>query len=95
MFTLIPELAGLLEVTGLNDELRLLLESDENEIKEWFVEQGVDLISIQTKPEFAKAIETVKENTTEEGVVEPPLTNLIQSNDLEKLFKVIIYEPVA
>lgn len=87
MFTLIPELSRLLEVTGLNDELRLLLQLDENEIKEWLVEQGLDLSNIQTKPEFAKAVEKVKEYKTEQGIVETPSTNLIQSNDLDKLLK--------
>lgn len=87
MFTLIPELAGLLEVTGLNDELRLLLHLDESETTTWLVEQGLDLSNIQTKPEFAKAIETVKENIIELGIVETPSTNPIQSSDLEKLLK--------
>lgn len=68
LYSLVPELSTLLQVTGLNEELKLLLQLDENEIKEWLIEQGLDLTNIQSKPEFTKAIEKIKEYTTEEGI---------------------------
>lgn len=68
LYSLVPELSTLLQVTGLNEELKLLLQLDENEIKEWLIEQGLDLSNIQSKPEFTKAIEKIKEYTTEEGI---------------------------
>ena len=55
MFSLIPELASLLEVTGINDELRLLLELDEAEIIEWLSGLGYDISVIKSKPEYQTA----------------------------------------
>jgi hypothetical protein len=68
LYSLVPELSKLLLLTGLNEELKLLLQLDENEIKEWLIEQGIDLSNIQSKPEFSKAIEKIKEYTTEDGI---------------------------
>lgn len=66
LYSLVPELSALLQISGLNEELKLLLQLDENEIKEWLIEQGLHLPNIQSKPEFQKAIEKIKEYTTEE-----------------------------
>lgn len=68
MYSLIPELVKLLDVKDLNDELYLILQLDENEIKEWFSEQGYALQDLQEKPEFAKSIEKVKSYTSEEEI---------------------------
>lgn len=80
MFTLIPELSSLVEVTGLNDELRLLLQLDEAEIIEWLTGLGYDIPDIKTKPEYQiakqkiKIVATAKIGTTitaENEVAEP------------------------
>jgi hypothetical protein len=63
MFNLIPELACLLGVTGLNDELRLLLELDEVESIEWLTGLGYDISSIKTKPEYQTAKKSIKMET--------------------------------
>lgn len=68
LYALIPELLKLFKLTGLSDELRLLIQLDENEIKQWFVEQGYELTYIQEKPEYVTAIERVKSYTTEEDI---------------------------
>ena len=60
MFTLIPELSSLLEITGLNDELRLLLELDEAEIIEWLTGLDYDIPDLKTKPEYQIAKEKIK-----------------------------------
>lgn len=68
MFTLIPELSSLLEVTGLNDELRLLLQLDEAEIIEWLTGLGYDILNVKTKPECQTAKQKIKiEVTTKAG----------------------------
>ena len=64
MFTLIPELSSLLEVTGLNDELRLLLQLEEDEIIEWLAGLDYDISDIKLKPEYQIAIQTIKIETT-------------------------------
>jgi len=66
LYALIPELLKLFKLSGLSDELMLLIQLDENEIKQWLIEQGYELTSIQEKPEYASAIEKVKSYTTEE-----------------------------
>jgi len=66
LYALIPELLKLFKLTGLSDELMLLIQLDENEIKQWLIEQGYELTYIQEKPEYASAIEKVKSYTTEE-----------------------------
>ena len=68
LYALIPELLKLFRLTGLSDELKLLIQLDENEIKQWLVEQGYELTYIQEKPEYATAIERVKSYTTEEYI---------------------------
>ena len=60
MFNLIPELSNLMEITGLNDELRLLLELDESETIEWLSGLGYDLANIKAKPEYQKAKQKIK-----------------------------------
>ncbi len=68
LYALIPELLKLFKLSGLSDELMLLIQLDENEIKQWLVEQGYELTYIQEKPEYATAIEKVKSYTTEEDI---------------------------
>ena len=68
LYALIPELLKLFKLSGLYDELMLLIQLDENEIKQWFVEQGYELRYIQEKPEYSTAIEKVKSYTTEEDI---------------------------
>lgn len=46
----------------------LLIQLDENEIKQWLVEQGYELTYIEEKPEYTTAIEKVKSYTTEEDI---------------------------
>lgn len=65
LYTLIPELLKLFKLSGLSDELMLLIQLDENEIKQWLVEQGYELTYIEEKPEYTTAIEKVKSYTTE------------------------------
>jgi hypothetical protein len=60
MFTLIPELSSLLEVIGLNDEFRLLLQLDEAEIIEWLTGLGYDIPDIKAKPEYETATKKIK-----------------------------------
>jgi hypothetical protein len=55
MFSLIPELANLLGIAGLNDELRLLLELEEAEIIEWLTGLGYNISDIKSKPEYLKS----------------------------------------
>jgi hypothetical protein len=68
LYALIPELLKLFKISGLSDELMLLIQLDENEIKQWLVEQGYELTYIQEKPEYATAIAKVKSYTTEEDI---------------------------
>ncbi|MDD2636225.1 MAG: hypothetical protein PHW82_12105 [Bacteroidales bacterium] len=68
MYSLVPELLKLLNIKDLNDELYLILQLDENEIKEWFSEQGYELQVLQEKPEFTKSLEKVKSYTSEEDI---------------------------
>jgi len=68
LLSLIKELTNLLGISGLNEELRfLLLESDENEIKEWLIEQGIDLSKVLQPRKFSKHKE--KDSNKEEPVV--------------------------
>ena len=64
MFTLIPELSSLLEVIGLNDEFRLLLQLDEAEIIEWLTGLGYDILDIKAKPEYETATKKIKIEAT-------------------------------
>lgn len=68
LYAIVPELLKLFKLSGLTEELKLLLQLDENEIKQWMIEQGYDLKYIQEKPEFVTAIEKVKSYTTEEDI---------------------------
>jgi hypothetical protein len=66
MFVLIPELTALLDLRGLNEDLRLLLELDEPEIKDYFTSLGLDF----DKREFMQTWELPLEEMTEDDV--PP-----------------------
>lgn len=54
-FTLIPQLNKLLEVSGFNDELRLLLEIDESKIIAWFMSRNINVSEIHATPEYSKS----------------------------------------
>ena len=75
MFTLIPELSSLLEVTGLNDELRLLLQLDEGEIIEWLTGLGYDILDIKAKPEYQRAKQKIKTETTTKTEISTTVEN--------------------
>ncbi len=79
LYALIPELSKMLTLSGLSDELMLLIQLDENEIKQWFVGQGYDLQYIEEKPEYGTAIEKVKSYTTEDDIEQS--FNLVDNSD--------------
>lgn len=68
LFALIPELLKRFKLSGLSDELKLLIQLDENEIKQWLVKQGYELTYIQEKSEYATAIEKVKSYIAEDDI---------------------------
>ncbi len=68
LYALAPELIKLFGITGLTEELKLLLLLDKNEIEGWFSEQGFDLSELQGKPEYLESLETVKSSTSEEDI---------------------------
>lgn len=68
LYALLPEILKLFNLIELYDELMLLLQLDENEIKQWFIEQNYDLKYIQNKPEYITSIEKVKSYTSEEDI---------------------------
>jgi hypothetical protein len=81
LLSLIKELSGLMEITGLNEELRfLLLEFDNKEIQEWMIEQGISLKNIKTVRTFSKRIlnisnVAVEKNPNKENEGEEPIEN--------------------
>lgn len=79
LYALIPELLKLFKLSGLSDELKLLIQLDENEIKQWLVEQGYELTYIEEKPEYTTAIEKVKSYTTEEDTEQS--VDLVDNSD--------------
>ena len=67
LLSLIKELSNLFSIVGFNEELRfLLLESEESEIKEWLIEQGVDLATIRQVKPFSKQILTAPKKEVKE-----------------------------
>ena len=77
MFALIPEITALLEISGLEDELRLLLElEEEQEIQEWLTNQAIDLETVPSKWEFSKQKKEFKENGTSSKTEEANRGNL-------------------
>jgi len=68
LYALIPEILRLFTLSDLTDELKLLILLDENEIKEWFIEQGYEIEAIQEKPEYKTSLDKVKEYTGEEDI---------------------------
>ncbi len=71
LLSLIKELSTLLNVFGLNEELRfLLLEADEAEIQEWLIEQGINIRNIKPARRFSRQILTAQENISEDNFTE-------------------------
>lgn len=68
LYALIPEILRLLTLSDLSDELKLLILLDENEIKEWFIEQGYELDAIQAKSEYETSLAKVKAYTADENI---------------------------
>lgn len=60
MFNLVPELTCLLDVKGLNDELRVLLQLEEPEIEDWLIEIGYDVLAIKTRKEYLKSKQEIQ-----------------------------------
>jgi hypothetical protein len=93
MFSLIPELASLLELIGVNDELRLLLELSNDEIKEWMTGQGFDL----SKPEFQrKPKQIIQESESKElQIVTEPEFEYSEESDSEEPTHQELFVPVS
>ena len=65
LFAVIQEITGLLDSIGLKDELRLLLELEEQEdIKEWLTNQGIDMATVPSVKKFTKPKDHISENGT-------------------------------
>jgi len=65
MFTLIPELTDLLEINGLDNELRLLLELEEEDIRDWLKESDYILTNILSIREFNDSNNIIYSNNQE------------------------------
>ncbi len=90
MFSLLPALSKLMELVGLDEELRLLLQLDEQEISIWLMEQGIILDSIHKNVHFIEAIEKAKEIKSKQIIENDGIKNPTQSIDIlsiEKLLK--------
>lgn len=87
LLSLIKELSNLLKVNGLNEELRfLLLETEEIEIREWLIEQGINLSKIQPMRIFTK---TLPNNPTKET---SDLSYLEESDKEENIQEIVDQE---
>ncbi len=62
LYSLIPELAKLLYLHGLNDELKLFLQIERSEIESWLLEQGYDFDKIKESPEYRITSEKISMN---------------------------------
>ena len=76
LLSLIEGLSNMLDVKGLDSELRfLLLESDNQEIREWLIEKGIDLASIHPGRAFVAQArmsdETPADHAVEIGTPQP------------------------
>lgn len=93
MFSLIPELTGLLEVIGINDELRLLLQLPDEEIKEWMAGQGFDL----SKPEFQRKPKRIIQGSESKEllIVSEPEFEYPEEFDIEESTTQEVFVPVS
>jgi len=93
MFGLIPELIGLLGIAGVTDELRLLLQLQDEEIKEWMTGQGFDL----TKPEFQRSSKLIIHEPTsnKESIVSKPESDYFDEHEDKKISIPEIFVPIS
>ena len=91
LLSLIKELSKLFNIVGFNEELRfLLLESEASEIKEWLIEQGVNLATIkEIRPFKNQEIVSSKEAKVQETFTNE-LEEIIDDNKIEG--EVSVYE---
>ena len=75
MYSLVPELLKLLDIKDLNDELHLILQLDENEIKEWLIEQGFDLSQVPPSRKFSESKKYLNSESKEDSYKEKPVLN--------------------
>jgi hypothetical protein len=92
MFALIPEITALLGINGLEDDLRLLLELEEDqEIQEWLTNQGINLETVPSIRKFSKPEKAIRENGTPSKTREVDLgngsTSITQRFDTIETFK--------
>jgi hypothetical protein len=79
LYALIPELLKLFKLSGLTEELKLLLQLDESEIEQWFIEQGYELKRIPERTVHSKAVAKVKFFKTEDDI--EPSYDLVDNTD--------------
>lgn len=87
MFNLIPELSTLLDISGLNDELRLLLELDELEIAEWLTGLEYDLSVVKSKPEYQKAKQKIEGAPSREIQLTTEIESVVSESYIEKEYE--------
>ncbi len=87
MFNLIPELSTLLDVSGLNDELRLLLELDESEITEWLTGLEYDLSVVKSKPEYQKAKQKIEVTPLKQIQLTTEIKSVVSESNIEEEYE--------
>ena len=81
MYSLVPELAKLLGITDMNEELNLILQLDEMEIKDWFIENRFDLSELQESPEYLEYLEKLNTKIPKESGISEIAKNKEEANE--------------
>lgn len=67
LFSLIPEILKLFNLTDFTEELKLLIQLNENEIKDWCLEQGYNIVNENFTAAFSKSEKEIAKITTNDN----------------------------
>jgi hypothetical protein len=81
LYSLIPELATLLEIESIKEEFRLLIQLDEDQTRQWLILSGYDIESVIGKPEYSDALKKVESLSTFTGDGEEDIPDSVIKGD--------------
>lgn len=71
LYSIVPDISRLLGIKDLNEELKVILLSDFEDIRVFLSEQGINITDAISRTEFSQSIEKTKSYSTDEDEIEP------------------------
>ena len=85
LYSLVPDISKLLLLKNLNEELKVILLSDFEDIRLFLTELGINVTEAVSRAEFIESVQKTKDYTTDEDEIEPSVALLDYSDERSRI----------